>query len=254
MNSFVNKLKQSRPPVGTMLTFDAPEVAEMLSSCGFDWLFVDMEHGAISIDGAQHIIQAIRGDCSAVVRAPENSTIWIKRVADIGCDGIIVPQVNNAEEARRAVAAAKYPPLGARSVGIGRAHGYGLSFGDYVATANERVALIIQIEHIEAVNHLDEILQVKGIDAILIGPYDLSGSMNRLGQIKSEPVQTEIRRIKGKCTSASMPFGIFVLNPADAPKEIEEGCRFIAVGTDSAFILNSAKNALSITHAQQPAM
>jgi 2-keto-3-deoxy-L-rhamnonate aldolase RhmA len=251
MNSFVNKLKQAAPPVGTLLTFNAPEVAEMLSRCGFDWLFIDMEHGALGIESAQHTIQAIRGNCSALVRAPENSTVWIKRVLDIGCDGIIVPQVNSAEEACRAVAAAKYPPLGARSVGIGRAHGYGLSFGDYVATANEHVALIIQIEHIEAVKRLDEILRVKGIDAVLIGPYDLSGSMNLLGQVNSEPVQAAIRQIKEKCRSQSMPFGIFVLNPADAPKEIEEGCRFIAVGTDNAFLITSAKNALTLTHARQ---
>ena len=248
MNNFISKLKPAAPPVGTLLTFNAPEVAEMLSLCGFDWLFIDMEHGALGIEAAQHTIQAIRGDCSALVRAPENSTVWIKRVMDIGPDGIIVPQVNSAEEARRAVAAAKYPPLGARSVGIGRAHDYGLSFGDYVATANTRVALIIQIEHVEAVKHLDEILAVKGIDAILIGPNDLSGSMNLLGQVKSEPVQAEIRRVKETCRRASMPFGIFVLNPADAPREIADGCSFIAVGTDSAFIVNSAKQALTVVH------
>jgi 2-keto-3-deoxy-L-rhamnonate aldolase RhmA len=253
VTSFINKLKQAAPPVGLLLTFNAPEVAEILSLCGFDWLFIDMEHGAIGIESAQHTIQAIRGDCSALVRAPENSAVWIKRVMDIGCDGIIVPQVNSAEEARRAVAGAKYPPLGSRSVGIGRAHGYGLSFGEYVATANESVALIVQIEHVEAVNQLDEILQVKGIDGILIGPFDLSGSMNRLGQVKSEPVQEEIRRIKEKCRSRSMPFGIFVLNPEDAPKEIEDGCRFIAVGTDSSFLIESAKSALSLIHSRQPA-
>jgi 2-keto-3-deoxy-L-rhamnonate aldolase RhmA len=251
MNSFINKLKQPNPPVGALLTFNAPEVAEMLSLCGFDWLFVDMEHGAFGIEGAQHTLQAMRGDCSALVRSPENSAVWIKRVMDIGCDGIIVPQVNSAEDASRAVAAAKYPPLGERSVGIGRAHGYGLSFGEYVAAANERVALIIQIEHFGAVNQLDEILQVKGIDGILIGPYDLSGSMNRLGQVKSEPVQEEIRRVKAKCKSASMPFGIFVLDPADAPKEIKDGCRFIAVGTDSSFLTGAAKSALSLIHSGQ---
>jgi 2-keto-3-deoxy-L-rhamnonate aldolase RhmA len=253
MNSFVNKLTQATPPVGTLLTFDAPEVAEILSLCGFDWLFIDMEHGAFTIEGAQHTIQAVRGDCSALVRAPENSPVWIKRVMDIGPDGIIVPQVNSADEARRAVAAAKYPPLGARSVGIGRAHGYGLSFGEYVTTANEQVALIIQIEHIQAVDQLDEILQVKGIDGILIGPYDLSGSMNQLGQVKSDPVQKEIRRIKDKCIRASVPYGIFVVNPEEAPKEIEDGCHFLAVGTDSSFLISSAKNALSLTHLRHPA-
>lgn len=252
MKGFIQKLKQETPQIGTIVGFNAPEVAEMLSLCGFDWLFVDMEHGAYSIEAAQHNIQAIRGDCSAVVRAPENSAVWIKRVVEIGADGVIVPLVNSAEEARRAVAAAKYPPLGARSVGVGRAHEYGISFGEYVAEANERVALIIQIEHIQGVKHLDEILQVDGIDGVLIGPYDLSGSMNRLGQVKSEAVQAEIRRIKEKCKRASMPFGIFVLNPEDAPREIADGCRFIAVGTDASFLIGSAKNALTLIHSRQP--
>ncbi len=253
MNNFIDKLKLEAPAVGTLLTFSAPEVAEILSLCGFNWLFIDMEHGALGIESAQHTLQAIRGNCSALVRAPENSAVWIKRVLDIGCDGVIVPQVNSAEDACRAVAATKYPPLGARSVGIGRAHGYGLSFGEYVATANENVALIVQVEHIEAVQRLDEILQVKGIDAVLIGPYDLSGSMNLLGQVKSEPVQAAIRQIKEKCRRQSMPFGIFVLNPADAPKEVEEGCRFIAVGTDSSFLFTSAKNALTLIQTRHPA-
>jgi 2-keto-3-deoxy-L-rhamnonate aldolase RhmA len=251
MNTFVDKLKRPNPPVGTLLTFNAPEIAEILSLCGFDWLFIDMEHGAFGIESAQHTIQAVRGGCSALVRAPENSSVWIKRVLDIGCDGIIVPQVNSAEDASRAVAAAKYPPLGERSVGIGRAHGYGLSFGEYVTVANEQVALIIQIEHLRAVDQLDGILRVRGIDGILIGPYDLSGSMNRLGEVKGEPVQEEIRRIKTKCKSASMPFGIFLLDPSDAPKEIKDGCRFIAVGTDSSFLITSAKNALTWTRPQQ---
>lgn len=253
MTSFVDKLKQPNPAIGTMLTFYAPEVAEVLSLCGFDWFFIDMEHGSFSVESAQHTIQALRGNCSALVRAPENSPVWIKRVLDIGSDGIIVPQVNSAEEARRAVAAARYPPLGERPVGIGRAHGYGLSFGEYVATANERVALIVQIEHIEAVNQLDEMLTLKGIDGFLIGPYDLSGSMNRLGQVKSEPVQTEIRRIKSKCLGAAMPFGIFVLDPSDAQREIEDGCGFIAVGTDASLLTRSAKNALSMIHTKQTA-
>ncbi len=246
--SFVEKLKTRAPAVGTLITLDAPEVSELLSSCGFDWLFIDMEHGALTVSAAQRHIQAIRGDCSALVRVPENSAVWIKRVLDTGCDGIIVPMVNSADEARRAVAAAKYPPLGARSAGIARAHGYGLSFGEYVASANQRIAVIIQIEHIQAVNNLDEILQVSGIDAILIGPYDLSASMNRLGEVTSEPVQAAIGQVKEKSRSKSIPLGIFVLNPQAAQKEIQDGCQFIAVGTDTVFLANAAKDALSLIH------
>lgn len=244
--SFTEQIKNHPPLIGTIVTLESPEVAEMLSQCGFDWLFFDMEHSTFSVSTVQHCLQAVRGDCLAIVRVPENAAVWIKRVLDIGCDGIVVPQVNNAEQAWQAVQAAKYPPLGARSVGIGRAHGYGASFDNYVAGANERVALIIQIEHIDAVKNIDAILQVPGIDGVQIGPYDLSGSMNMLGQVGSEPVQAELRTIKEKCRARNMPVSMFTLKPEAAPKEIADGCKFMLVGTDAAFLTTSAKDALKI--------
>jgi 2-keto-3-deoxy-L-rhamnonate aldolase RhmA len=205
-----------------------------------------MEHGTFSASSTQHMIQAVKGDCSAIVRIPENSAVWIKKALDTGCDGIIVPLVNTAEAAKQAVASAKYPPQGARSVGIARAHAYGMSFAQYVASANEKVALIIQIEHIDAVNNLDAILDVKGIDGVLIGPYDLSGSLNILGNVTSEPVQAAISNIKEKCQQKSVPFGIFVMKAEAAQKEIEDGCKFVAVGIDSSLLWGAAKEALSI--------
>lgn len=244
--SFVSQIKNKAPLIGTIVTLDSTEVAEMLSLCGFDWLFFDMEHSTFSVKSVQHCIQAVRGECLAIVRVPENSAAWIKRVLDTGCDGIVIPQVNSADEARQAVKAAKYPPLGARSVGIGRAHGYGMNFGDYVEHANERVALIIQIEHIDAVKDLDAILRVPGIDGVQIGPYDLSGSMNMLGQVASELVQTALRTIKEKCCAQNMPVSMFTLKPEAARKEIEDGCSFMLVGTDAAFLTNAAQDALNL--------
>jgi len=245
--SFNKKIRASTPAVGTLVTLAAPEVAEILSLCGFDWLFIDAEHGTFSVAAVQQMIQAIRGDCLALVRVPENSPTWIKRILDTGCDGIIVPQVNSAEEARRAVSAAKYPPHGSRGVGIARAQGYGLSFAEYVTAANDHIAVIIQIEHIDAVSNLDEILAVEGTDGVLIGPYDLSGSMNRLGEVGSEAVQEAISLIKNKCIERAVPFGIFVLNAELAQKEIASGCSFIAVGTDTVFLWSAAKDTLKTT-------
>lgn len=243
---FADKLKNDTPAIGTLVTIGAPEVAEMLSMCGYDWLFIDMEHGPFSIGQVQHIVQVVRGGCSAIVRVPKNDDVWIKRALDTGCDGIIIPHVNSAEEARRAVAAAKYPPLGARSAGVSRAHDYGMNFGDYVATANEQIALIIQAEHIDAVNNLDDILSVEGIDAVFIGPYDLSGSMNRLGEVTSEPVQAAIHTIKQTCTARDMPFGIFVMQAGAARQEIDGGCDFVAVGTDAIMMWGAAKDSLAV--------
>jgi 2-dehydro-3-deoxyglucarate aldolase/4-hydroxy-2-oxoheptanedioate aldolase len=216
----------------------------MLSLCGFDWLFIDMEHGPLSPATTQHIIQAVGGDCSSIVRVPENSEVWIKKALDTGCDGVIVPQVKSAEDARLAVSATKFPPRGSRSVGIARAHEYGMSFTEYVASANENVALVILIEHIDAVSNLEEILAVRGIDGVLIGPYDLSGSMNMLGQVTSEPVRASVAEIKKKCQEKSVPVGMFVMNAEDAQQEIDDGCKFIVVGIDSVLLWNAAKNAL----------
>ena len=243
--NFIDKIHNHAPAIGTIVTLDSPEIAEILSLCGFDWLFLDMEHGTLAPTATQRLIQAMRGSCSAVVRIPGNDPIWFKKALDTGCDGIVVPLVNSVNEARQAVAASKFPPQGARSVGVARAHGYGMSFPEYVASANERVALIIQIEHIEAINHLDGILAVPGIDGVLIGPYDLSGSMNRLGDVTSEPVQTAIQVIKQKCQAKAVPYGIFVMNADLAQKEIQDGCQFIAVGIDTVLLSNAAKAALN---------
>jgi 2-keto-3-deoxy-L-rhamnonate aldolase RhmA len=242
--TFIYKVNDYAPAIGTIVTLETPDVAEMLSLCGFDWLFIDMEHGPLSPGTTQHIIQAVGGECSSIVRVPENSEVWIKKALDTGCDGVIVPQVKSAEDARLAVSATKFPPQGSRSVGIARAHGYGMSFTEYVASANEKVALVILIEHIDAVSNLEEILAVRGIDGVLIGPYDLSGSMNMLGQVTSEPVRASVAEIKKKCQEKSVPVGMFVMNAEDAQQEIDDGCKFIVVGIDSVLLWNAAKNAL----------
>jgi len=243
--SFKEKIHLRKPIIGTLLTLNAPEIAEILSLCRFDWLFIDMEHGPLSVSEVQHLIQAIGDHCSAMVRIPENDPTWIKKALDIGSDGIIVPLVNSAEEAKKAIAAAKYPPLGNRSVGIGRAHNYGMSFAEYVASANENIAVLIQVEHIDAVKNLDAILAVEGIDGVFIGPYDLSGSMNLLGEVNNELVQAAISTIKQKCHQKSMPVGLFVMKAEAAGKEIEDGCQLIAVGLDTALLANAATEILT---------
>jgi 2-dehydro-3-deoxyglucarate aldolase/4-hydroxy-2-oxoheptanedioate aldolase len=239
--TFLQKIQTQPPAVGLIVSLQSPEVAEILSQCGYDWLFIDMEHGQSAFDAVQHMLQAVRGTCSAIVRVPEGSPVWIKKALDMGVDGLIIPQVNTADHARAVVAAVKYPPLGARSVGVMRANNYGMDFADYVQHANERTALIIQIEHIEAVRNADAILAVPGIDAVLIGPYDLSGSMNLLGQVTSDPVQGAITTIKHRCHAAGMPLGIFVMTPEAARQHLADGCRFVAVGTDTTLLWNAAK-------------
>lgn len=244
--SFNEKLAGEECPIGTLLTLNSCEVAELMSNAGYDWLFIDLEHSALSIRDAQQLVQVTNPSCSTIVRVPDGETVWIKRILDTGCDGIMVPQINSAEDAKKAVAASKYPPLGARSVGIGRAHGYGASFADYVESANQVTSLILQIEHIDGVRNIDDILSVQGIDGVLIGPYDLSGSMDILGDVGHPDVQGAIATVKESCINAGIPCGIFVMNPEDVKKQVESGCSFVAMGIDTAVLRSTATERLKV--------
>ena len=136
--TFRDALQSGKPLIGTLLTVASPEVAEALALLGFDWIFIDLEHGSLSIKDAQTAIQAVAERSFTLVRVPDGTPENIKRVMDTGCTGIIVPMVSSESYARKIVALAKYPPLGERSVGLGRAHGYGLRFTEYLASANDR--------------------------------------------------------------------------------------------------------------------
>src|SRR5215469_17205822 len=221
--SLKDALRQQKPLIGTLLTTASPEVAEVLALTGFDWLFIDLEHGSLSVQDAQRAIQAVAGRSFTVVRVPDATAENVKRVLDIGCDGIIAPHVNTADEARRIVALAKYPPDGERSAGLGRAQGYGLNFADYIASANAQTVIILQIEHQDGVANIDEILHVQGIDALFIGPYDLSGSMGILGQVSDARVVTAIDKVRAACAASNTPLGIFCATAELASAAVERG-------------------------------
>jgi 2-dehydro-3-deoxyglucarate aldolase/4-hydroxy-2-oxoheptanedioate aldolase len=244
MMDFKERLGQGKPLIGTLLTLGVPAIAEMLSRCGFDWLWIDMEHAPLSLEQTQQLIQAKDDKCAAFVRIPANDEVWIKRILDLGADGIIVPQVRYAEEAERAVAATKYPPEGTRSVGIARAHGFGMDFANYVKQANERLMVILQIEHAEGVRNIDSILKVPGIDAIVIGPYDLSGSFGKLGQLSDPEVQMAIEAVHLACKQRGMPIGIFALQPEQGKAYLKKGYQLLALGIDASYLWNAAKSSL----------
>lgn len=231
--------KESLP--GTLLSLPNPEIAELLSKSGFDWLFIDLEHSTIDVQSAQHMIQAAQSNAHCILRVPGNEEIWIKRCLDTGAEGIIVPQVNTREEAEQAVRFTKYPPQGKRSVGISKAHNYGITFNQYIQNANDDIALIVQCETQEAIKNLPEILEVKGIDCVFIGPYDLSASMGKTGEVQSPEVVDAIRSIQEQCSKKNMPLGIFGGTPEAVKKYKDEGYNLIAVGIDVLMIYNSAK-------------
>jgi 2-keto-3-deoxy-L-rhamnonate aldolase RhmA len=243
--SFKKKLELRKPLIGTLVTMGAPEVAEMLSRVGFDWLWIDMEHAALSLEQVRSSLQACSESCSALVRIPANDEVWIKRVLDLGPDGIIVPQVKSKEEAIKAIKAAKYPPQGTRSVGIARAHAYGMEFASYVERCNEDVVVVIQIEHADAVKDVEDILSVEGVDAVIIGPYDLSGSFGKLGQLQDKQVQDAIETVHRTCEKLGIPCGAFALQSEAGQSYLAKGFELIAVGIDVHFLWNAAQRSVT---------
>lgn len=239
------KKRFDKSMIGTLLSMSAPQVAEIIAISGFDWVLIDMEHSAISLESVQNAIQIMEGKILTIVRVPANDEVWIKRILDTGCDGILVPMVNSADEAERVVQSSKYPIEGRRSVGLSRAHKYGAAFKDYVENANRNTLIMIQCEHKDAVKHIDDILNVQGIDSVFIGPYDLSASMGLTGQLSHPEVASTIKLIKDKCAKAGLPYGIFSMNTETMISEIKSGCTFLLCGVDTGFLLNSYTDLLT---------
>lgn len=226
---------------GVIVSLSSPEICELMAMAGFDWLFIDSEHAPLSFADVQKMLQGA-GDCPCLVRVALNDEVLIKKALDLGPAGLIIPQVNSAEAAARVVRFSRYPPAGARSVGVARAQGYGLKFGDYIEQANDAVSIVIQIEHIDAVNNIESIVQVEGIDGFFIGPYDLSTSMGKPGAVDDPEVQQAIDTVCACCSKASKPLGIFGIN-AEAVKSYQEpDYSLIAVGVDVMLLGSTAKD------------
>ena len=225
----------SKLSIGSWIQIGHPAIAEIMASVGFDWLVVDLEHSAITLREAEDLIRVI--DLKGVVplvRLSSNNPEQIKRIMDAGSHGVIVPMVNSLEEAEAAVASVKYPPVGWRSFGLARAQGYGARFEDYLAWQRENSLVIVQIEHINAVNCLESILSVEGVDAYFVGPYDLSGSLGMPGQFDHPEFLKAMDQISEIASKCGIPGGVHIVepDPEQLKKSIEQGNRFIAYGAD----------------------
>lgn len=241
------KLQKRELTLGSWITLGHPAIAEMMAQAGFDWLTVDMEHSAITMHQAQQLIQTIElCGVTPLVRVGHNDPNLIKRVMDAGSHGVIVPMVNSKEEAERAVASVKYPPVGFRGVGLARAQKYGADFEGYRRWNETQSVVIVQVEHIKAVENLEEILSVEGVDGFIVGPYDLSGSLGVPGQFDHPEVVTALNRVKEVTAQRNAVSGFHVIsdNPAETAKKIEEGYRFVAYSLDILFLGNSCRNGL----------
>ncbi len=236
---FADRLRNGDLLIGTLVSLPSPEITEILARAGYDWLFIDAEHGAFNPQQAQSMLQSA-GQCPCVIRVPSDDEVWIKKALDIGADGIIFPQVHTPAQAESIISKCKYAPEGSRGIGIGRAHGYGLDFESYLEAANRSTAVIIQAESRQAVDNIEAITEVKGIDAILIGPNDLAASLGKRGQLTSDVVISAIDKITETCLSKNIRLGFFGVSAEAVKPNIKKGFTLITVGVDSLFLIESA--------------
>lgn len=249
MNNLRETLLADKPVVGTWLNTGSPIVAELMAAAGFDFICVDVEHSAVDLPQTQQLFQAIRSgnsECAAIVRLHGVDYALVKRYLDAGARGVIAPLVRTKEEAELLVEATKYPPEGLRGVGFCRANDYGMRLADECKKANEEILLAVQIEHIEAVDNINEILSVDGIDAVFIGPYDLSASMGLTGQFDHPDYIQARDRILEACRHHNIVPGLHVVSP-DPQQVIDrqaEGYRFIAYSLDITMLTTACQDGL----------
>lgn len=232
-------LHEGRSTLGSWITLGTPAIAEIMARAGFDWLVVDLEHSVIPIDAAGELIRVIDlCDVAPLVRLTSNNPDQIKRVMDAGAHGIVVPMVNSVEDARRAVAATRYGPEGVRGVGLARAQAYGPGFDDYLAWQKDGPVVIPQIEHVDAVADIEQILAVPGIDAFIVGPYDLSCSMGIPGQFDHPDFVATMAEIVSKSMELGIPAGLHIVepDPERLTQRLHEGYRFLAYSVDFRFL------------------
>ena len=228
-------LRSGGMKLGTIVTIDHPAIVEIARLAGFDWLWVDGEHGRFNELSAAMACAVNAGGPPTFVRLPDRSATAIKRFLDIGCDGIILPQVSSAAEVDEIARAALYPPRGERSVGIARAQGYGTRFTECLE--RQDYAIVVQIETVAGVRNAEVIASHDAVDAVIIGPYDLSGSFGIPGQIDSPQVVESIANVQAICRLAGKPCGIFAATAEKAKSYAAARFDLIAVGMDCSILL-----------------
>ncbi len=246
--SLKHKLKNNELTIGSWIMIGNPMSVEVMALAGFEWLVVDIEHTSIGLESTQALITTIQAyGIKALVRVSKNEEVIIKRILDMGADGIVVPMVCSKQDAIKAVEYAKYPPMGKRGVGLYRASGYGTKFEEYKKWVNEELVIIAQIEHIDAVKNIDAILDVEGIDGTIIGPYDLSGSMGYPGEFERDDVKVAVQTVLDRCKAKNIPSGFHVVDtdPQKLQLKIDQGCTFLAYGIDYFFMRDAAMNGMN---------
>ncbi|MDQ7099035.1 MULTISPECIES: 4-hydroxy-2-oxoheptanedioate aldolase [unclassified Serratia (in: enterobacteria)] len=242
-NHFKRALQEKRPQIGLWLGLCSSYSAELLAGAGFDWLLIDGEHAPNNVQTVLGQLQAVAPYPSRpVVRPPWNDAVIIKQLLDVGAQTLLIPMIQNAEQARDAVRATRYPPHGVRGVGsaLARASRWN-RVPDYLQQADEQMCVLVQIETREAVKNLDAILQVEGVDGVFIGPADLSADMGFAGNPQHPEVQRTIDDAIARVRAAGKAPGILMANKALAQRYLEAGALFVAVGVDTTLLARAAE-------------
>jgi 2-keto-3-deoxy-L-rhamnonate aldolase RhmA len=254
MNAFRHLLKAAgaHPPVGTWIMSASPMVAEAVGHAGFDWGVLDMEHAPADMMEVIHMLQAVSSTKMVpVVRVPWNDAVTIKRVLDAGATTLLVPLVQNADEARQAVAATRYPPQGVRGVaGMTRASRFGAAH-NYLQHANADMGVIVQLETPQALQQLEAIAAIDGVDALFIGPADLSAAMGHLGQLTHPAVLEQMSRAVKRAKDAGKPIGTLGAAPEIVAQYRAIGFDFVAISSDLSLLVRSAQLAISALRTQE---
>ena len=240
-NAFKHAIAAGQLQIGLWSSLASNIAAEIVSDSGFDWILLDSEHSPNEIPGLLSQLQALqRGTATPIVRPAWNDAVLAKRCLDIGAQTLLFPYVQNAEEARRAVASTRYPPQGIRGVAVAtRAGRYGRVPG-YLTKANDEICVLVQVETRVALSELEAIAKVEGVDGVFIGPSDLAASLGHLGNPQAPDVQKAIKEAVTRLKALGKPAGILTANEEEARRYIEWGFLFVAVGADIGLLARNA--------------
>jgi len=241
-NTVKRMLRKGEPAIGSWLSIPSGISTEIMAQAGFDWLLVDFEHSHIDIKDGLAMLQAMNGsDAVPISRVPQIDLGWVKRVLDMGSMGVLFPLVSNADEAALAVSYAKYPPEGVRGVASTmRVNRYGVYRREYFEKANDEILIMVQVENASALDNLDQIVKVKGIDCIFVGPMDLSTALGVSGEYDSPVFIDAVDRVVRVCKESGMPVGTLTSSLAEAEKRIRQGFTFVGIQSDTRFLGGAA--------------
>lgn len=240
-------MQNQNHPIGTWISIGDPAVVEINAALGFDFVLIDLEHTATSLETLANMIraaEAVSDTTEPIVRIPDNDPVTIKRVLDIGVRSIMIPMLNSRAEAESLVNSARYPPEGIRGIAGSRATDYGLNIEEYVSNANDSLFTIVQIETKQAVENVEAIAAIDGIDALFVGPADLSGSLDVFGQLKSPEFKDALDSVLMAGSNANVPVGTLAIQLDKIESLVRQNYDYFIVGKDANHLSNMGREVI----------